>query len=130
MAVSIQLGTNACCKLQALGGLVGFLLQNRVVNELELPTSPIAVNEVRYFTLYVVLWISENVVQFVVVGSTIYWYIREDVLYIDQNTLDALQLFKCEQHPSQLGIGSTKEGLSLFGLLNQAKTPPGRRLLR
>ena len=36
-----------------------------------------------------------------------------------------------EQHPGKtMGIGSSKEGLSVFGALNQCVTSVGRRLLR
>lgn len=51
-------------------------------------------------------------------------------MFVDSNTLEALQIFKQEAHPSRLGIGTSKEGLSLFGIMNEAKTPAGRRLLR
>jgi DNA mismatch repair protein MSH5 len=35
-----------------------------------------------------------------------------------------------EQHPSAMGIGSAKEGFSVFGMLNRCASPAGRRLLR
>lgn len=35
-----------------------------------------------------------------------------------------------ERHPSAMGIGSSKEGFSAFGLLNRCVSPAGKRLLR
>eukprot|EP01064_Diplonema_japonicum_P007985 TRINITY_DN15560_c0_g1_i2.p1 TRINITY_DN15560_c0_g1~~TRINITY_DN15560_c0_g1_i2.p1 ORF type:complete len:801 (+),score=175.12 TRINITY_DN15560_c0_g1_i2:1346-3748(+) len=52
-------------------------------------------------------------------------------LSIDANTIEALQIFKIVAHPSSHhGIGSSKEGLSLFGLLNLCKTKMGSEVLR
>ena len=55
---------------------------------------------------------------------------RDGILHIDNNAMDSLQIFKTELHPSRMGIGKAKEGLSLFGILNMAKSAPGRRLLK
>jgi MutS domain III len=40
------------------------------------------------------------------------------------------QIFQEERHPSAMGIGSSKEGFSVFGSLNCCVSPVGRRLLR
>lgn len=43
----------------------------------------------------------------------------------------ALQIFKKIDHPSAFKMGSgSKEGLSLFGILNRTRSRPGKRLLR
>ena len=39
---------------------------------------------------------------------------------MDLHTLRSLQIFVEEQHPSNMGIGKSKEGFSVFGML-QAK---------
>uniref|UniRef100_A0A7S1E5Q3 DNA mismatch repair protein MutS core domain-containing protein n=1 Tax=Hemiselmis andersenii TaxID=464988 RepID=A0A7S1E5Q3_HEMAN len=51
-------------------------------------------------------------------------------LSIDPQTLSSLQIFHQDAHPSFSGCGSAKEGLSLFSLLDNTKSPLGRRLLR
>ncbi|KAJ9470710.1 DNA mismatch repair protein MSH5 [Diplonema papillatum] len=52
-------------------------------------------------------------------------------LAVDPATLDALHVFKRLSHPSaDTGIGSSKEGLSLYGLLNMCKTRIGSSTLR
>ena len=51
-------------------------------------------------------------------------------LIIDPTSLEALNIFKHESHPSAMGLGQSKEGLSVFGVLNRCVTVGGRRLLR
>eukprot|EP00899_Mesostigma_viride_P028708 jgi/Mesvir1/9021/Mv21306-RA.1 len=51
-------------------------------------------------------------------------------LFVDHTTYAALQIFRQERHPSQMGIGKAKEGFSLFGMLNKCVTVAGRKLLR
>ena len=41
-----------------------------------------------------------------------------------------MQIFQQEHHPSVMGLGQAKEGLSVFGMLNKCVTPMGRRLLQ
>ena len=43
-------------------------------------------------------------------------------LLLDPGTLNALSIFRQESHPSLMGIGTSKEGFSLFGLLNRCVT--------
>lgn len=58
-------------------------------------------------------------------------YSLEDSMIIDENTYSALQIFQKESHPSVYKVGSgTKEGLSLFGMMNLTKSIIGNRLLR
>ena len=44
-------------------------------------------------------------------------------LLLDPGTLEALSIFCSERHPSLMGIGTAKEGFSVFGLLNRCSTP-------
>ncbi|XP_056329836.1 mutS protein homolog 5 [Danio aesculapii] len=58
-------------------------------------------------------------------------YTLKDVVYIDRDTYSALQIFKSELHPSVLKLQSgVKEGLSLYGILNQCRSKYGSLLLR
>ncbi|GMN51626.1 hypothetical protein TIFTF001_020775 [Ficus carica] len=43
---------------------------------------------------------------------------------------EALQIFQTDKHPSHMGIGRSKEGFSVFGMMNKCVTPAGKRLLR
>jgi hypothetical protein len=47
----------------------------------------------------------------------------EGHLLLDPGTLSALSIFRPERHPSLMGIGTTKEGFSVYGLLNRCTTP-------
>eukprot|EP00210_Caulerpa_lentillifera_P001147 g1104.t1 len=51
-------------------------------------------------------------------------------LMIDGNTLTGLQIFQEDTHPSVLGIGQSKEGFSVFGMMNRCVTSAGRRMLQ
>ncbi|KAL8291271.1 hypothetical protein RQP46_002249 [Phenoliferia psychrophenolica] len=55
--------------------------------------------------------------------------ILEKVLHITTDALSSLQIFHAESHAS-VHSDKTKEGLSLFGIMNTARTPLGRALLR
>lgn len=48
-------------------------------------------------------------------------------LQVDAETLRALDVFRAERHPSNMGIGATKEGFSVFGLLQRCVTQMVRR---
>ncbi|XP_043810859.1 DNA mismatch repair protein MSH5 isoform X8 [Manihot esculenta] len=39
-------------------------------------------------------------------------------------------IFQVDKHPSHMGIGRSKEGFSVFGMMNKCVTPMGQRLLR
>jgi len=51
-------------------------------------------------------------------------------LFVDTMTQQGLQIIQQESHPSAMGIGRSKEGHSLFGLLDNCVTQTGRSLLR
>eukprot|EP00906_Rhabdomonas_costata_P025774 RCo036812 len=53
------------------------------------------------------------------------------VMNVDVSTLNALQIFKIQRHPAaDQGIGHSKEGHSLYGLLNRTRSTIGAQLLR
>ncbi|KAF9106612.1 MutS protein msh5 [Mortierella sp. AM989] len=55
----------------------------------------------------------------------------ESFMFINPNSLSSLQIFEDESHPSMhSSIRGRKEGLSLYGILNQTKTSQGRYLLK
>ncbi|XP_043810856.1 DNA mismatch repair protein MSH5 isoform X5 [Manihot esculenta] len=51
-------------------------------------------------------------------------------LKLDATCHEALQIFQVDKHPSHMGIGRSKEGFSVFGMMNKCVTPMGQRLLR
>ena len=51
-------------------------------------------------------------------------------LTVDAASMHALQIFQEDKHPSAMGIGSSKEGFSVFGILNSCVSSMGQRLLR
>ncbi|WCJ32950.1 DNA mismatch repair protein MSH5 [Euphorbia peplus] len=51
-------------------------------------------------------------------------------LKLDAAAHEALQIFQIDKHPSHMGIGRSKEGFSVFGMMNKCVTPMGQRLLR
>ncbi|GAM25145.1 hypothetical protein SAMD00019534_083200 [Acytostelium subglobosum LB1] len=53
----------------------------------------------------------------------------EGFLNIDLNSLYSLQIFANEKHPSCYTVGNSKEGLSLFGIINRTKSIIGKRKL-
>lgn len=53
----------------------------------------------------------------------------QDVMQINADALHSLQVFDSENHAS-IHSDKTKEGLSLFGILDNTKTSLGRALLR
>jgi DNA mismatch repair protein MSH5 len=54
----------------------------------------------------------------------------EGFLLVDPTSMEALQIFSEEHHASAMGIGSAKEGYSVFSLLNRCVSPAGKKLLR
>ncbi|TGZ76787.1 hypothetical protein EX30DRAFT_336190 [Ascodesmis nigricans] len=60
----------------------------------------------------------------------------KETMMVGVEAMRALRVFEREGHPAGFGRGGTsgvdggKEGLSLFGILNQARTPLGRTLLQ
>lgn len=51
-------------------------------------------------------------------------------LTVDSASMLALQIFQEDRHPSAMGIGQSKEGFSVYGMLNTCASSMGRRLLR
>lgn len=51
-------------------------------------------------------------------------------LTVDAASMHALQIFQEDHHPSAMGIGQSKEGFSVFGMLNSCVSSMGQRLLR
>lgn len=51
-------------------------------------------------------------------------------LTVDFASMLALQIFQEDKHPSAMGIGKSKEGFSVYGMLNSCVSSMGRRLLR
>ena len=51
-------------------------------------------------------------------------------LTVDAASTHALQIFQEDRHPSAMGIGQSKEGFSVFGMLNSCVSSMGQRLLR
>lgn len=49
------------------------------------------------------------------------WQCRH--LVVDAGTLSALNIFREERHPSNMGIGTSKEGFSVYGMLQRCVTP-------
>jgi len=43
-------------------------------------------------------------------------------LFVDGPSLWALDIFKEEEHPSAMGIGTSKEGVSVYSLLQRCVT--------
>ncbi|TMW57428.1 hypothetical protein Poli38472_003353 [Pythium oligandrum] len=55
----------------------------------------------------------------------------DGIMYIDAGSMKSLQIFSNEAHPSLVkGYGRSKEGFSLYGLLNRTLTKGGAALLR
>ncbi len=51
-------------------------------------------------------------------------------LTVDSASMLALQIFQEDRHPSAMGIGQSKEGFSVYGMLNSCVSSMGRKLLR
>ncbi|KAL8601031.1 hypothetical protein ACOMHN_030688 [Nucella lapillus] len=96
------------CVVKAIGGLLKYLDQARVGVELDDASVRVPVLGFKAFTV-------------------------ADQIIIDNTTYSALQIFHKEAHPSVYKFGtssSSKEGLSLFGILNRCKSQTGSKKLR
>ncbi len=51
--------------------------------------------------------------------SVLFFCLGCSVLMMDPPTLAALQIFQEERHASQMGIGKSKEGFSLYGIMQK-----------
>ncbi|CAE1256771.1 MSH5 [Acanthosepion pharaonis] len=90
-----------------------------VLQSLVWPADPV---HTVYFFLF-------GVTQFVLCGGTCN---TSSSLSLSLSLSYALQIFQQESHPSvyKSGLNSSKEGLSLFGILNRCKSQIGSKLLR
>ena len=52
------------------------------------------------------------------------------LIIIADDSRKALQIFESDKHPSARGISGGKEGLSLFGVMNDAESIVGKRMLK
>lgn len=52
------------------------------------------------------------------------------LIIIADDSRKALQIFESDKHPSAMGISGGKEGLSLFGVMNDAESIVGKRMLK
>jgi DNA mismatch repair ATPase MutS len=54
-----------------------------------------------------------------------------DLVRVSSETLHELHVFRTEEHPAAArGVGSAREGLSVYGLMNRCRTAEGRATLR
>jgi len=94
--------------VRSAGGLIRFMEKNRAhLGDLDDPGKAIRVHRISMFSL-------------------------DSMMYVDSQTLDALQVFQEDRHPSAIrGQGRAKEGLSLYGLVEPlAASYAGRATLR
>ena len=102
--LSSLLPLDCVCAIRAFGGLLRYLQKNRVGVGLESADVQTPISGIETFTL-------------------------KNVLFIDRSSLESLQIFQQVHHPSVFKT-SSKEGLSLFAVLNRTRTFVGRKLLR
>ncbi|XP_070564390.1 mutS protein homolog 5-like isoform X2 [Ptychodera flava] len=93
--------------VRAVGGLLKYLDKNRIGVQLEDSNIKVPIIDLKVFSL-------------------------NNMVMVDYNTFTALQIFQKELHPSiyKFGNSGTKEGLSLYGIMNQTKSELGKRMLR
>ncbi|XP_029639779.1 mutS protein homolog 5-like isoform X1 [Octopus sinensis] len=93
--------------VRAAGSLIKYLEKNRIGIELEDINVRVPFVNIQVFSL-------------------------NDQVIIDNTALSALQIFRKESHPSvyKSGQSCSKEGFSLFGILNRCKSQLGSKLLR
>ncbi len=97
------LDLDSVVKVQVLGGLLGFLMRNQLVGDMD--SSKIVVQSIQSIP-----------------GNL--------ALEIDGQSLQALSIFASEYHPYSSNVSRKKEGLSVFGLLNHTRTNRGKLILK
>ena len=90
--------------VRAAGGLLRYLEKKRIGVELESPTVATPILSFQIYSL-------------------------KNTIFVDKDSYKALQVFSSVSHPSAYKV-STREGLSLFGILNQTITNHGNKLLK
>ncbi|XP_077862967.1 mutS protein homolog 5-like [Saccoglossus kowalevskii] len=93
--------------VRATGGLLKYLDKRRIGVELEESDIRVPILGLKTFSLH-------------------------NMVLVDDNTYSALQIFHKEHHPSiyKFGGSGSKEGLSLFGIMNRTKSVIGSKMLR
>ncbi|EGG14783.1 mutS like protein [Cavenderia fasciculata] len=91
-------------QIKATSGLLSYLSKFLALDEFE-TLENLQINEIQHISL-------------------------DQYLHMDINSLYSLQIFSNEQHPSCYSFGNSKEGLSLFGILNKTKSKIGKRMLK
>lgn len=91
--------------LRATGGLLSYLLKNDHIYKLENEDEPVRLNRIRRTHF-------------------------DAIMDVDAATLQSLQIFHVDSHPLGFGAGKSKEGISLYGLLNRTSSSSGARLLK
>jgi DNA mismatch repair protein MSH5 len=103
--LSHLIDSDAEAAFRAIGGLLGFMLSEDIVNSLERPDEPI-----RFLALRQSNFAAS--------------------MYMSRATQRALQVFELDAHPLGHGSGAAKEGLSLYGVLGRTRCPVGGKLMR
>jgi DNA mismatch repair ATPase MutS len=95
------------CSVRAAGGLLRYLLQMKIINELDDEAAAIVLEGgLRTFSL-------------------------SEFLHMDAVTMIALNIFANQMHPCVVkSSGKSKEGFSLCALLDRTSSPAGKKLLR
>ncbi|XP_029213276.2 mutS protein homolog 5-like isoform X3 [Acropora millepora] len=95
--------------VRSAGALIKYIDKKRIGVELEDPATRVPILSLKVFSL-------------------------NNLLIVDNNTYSALQIFQKERHPSvyKMGTGNSgsKEGLSLFGIMNRTRSVLGGHMLR
>ncbi|KAJ1487315.1 muts domain V-domain-containing protein, partial [Baffinella frigidus] len=73
---------------------------------------------------------AQTALTFVVSVTNIKTIALDQFLQIDAQTIQSLQILHQDRHPSAAVNGKAKEGLSLFSLLDNTRSPLGRQMLR
>jgi DNA mismatch repair ATPase MutS len=103
MEIMTQIDFEKELMLGACGGLIGYLMKTRIINQLEDPSEPIFIRHISSYQM-------------------------TSFLRYNSHLIRNLSICSKEIHPS--GTGPQKEGLSLFNIMKFTRTSPGTRILR